>query len=103
MNQRQFVAVVAAFAAGVAVGANWPAIKDKLGPILDNAGDKAGDFYSALARMMSECKEGFEDKMAEKKHPQTKEKSSAETEFMSSLSETVDDEEGADAAQAAKA
>jgi hypothetical protein len=67
-NPGQSAAVVLAFAAGVAVGANWPKIKHSLAPLMNVAGDKFGDVYSAVAQALGEQKEAIEDTRAERRH-----------------------------------
>ena len=67
-QRNQYLALLVAFAAGVAVGANWPQIKKKLAPFLKLAGDKMGDFYAQIAQTISEKKERTEDRMAERKY-----------------------------------
>jgi hypothetical protein len=60
--------LVLAFAAGVAVGANWPAIRTALGPLLETAGNKFDDLYAAVARAFGEQKEAVQDARAERQH-----------------------------------
>ncbi|HXJ77772.1 MAG TPA: hypothetical protein VMS64_03730 [Candidatus Methylomirabilis sp.] len=67
-SQRQAGMLVVAFAAGVAVGANWPAIRKALGPLLATAGDKFDDLYAAVAQALGEQKEAMEDARAERRH-----------------------------------
>lgn len=67
-NPGQSAAIVLAFAAGVAVGANWPKIRKSLAPFMALAGDKFGDVYSTLAEALGEQKEALEDKGAERRH-----------------------------------
>jgi hypothetical protein len=67
-NPSQAAAIVVAFAAGVAVGANWPKIRKSLAPLLAVTGDKFGDVYSALAQIVGEQKESMEDARAERRH-----------------------------------
>lgn len=88
MNEKHLVALFAAFAAGVAVGANWPDLQEKMGPMMQNAGGKMGDFYTAFGRMMGEMKEGFEDRLAEQKQKR-RSAPSPEAAFMSNLSNAV--------------
>src|SRR5262245_8552177 len=67
-SQRQTVMLILAFAAGVAVGANWPAIRHALGPLLAAAGTKVDDLYAAMAQAIGEQKEAFQDARAERQH-----------------------------------
>jgi hypothetical protein len=67
-SQRQAAMLVLAFAAGVAVGANWPAIRQALGPLLAMAGDKLDDIYSAVSQTLGEQKEAMDDARAERRH-----------------------------------
>jgi hypothetical protein len=64
--RNQFLPLAIAFAAGVAVGANWPQIKKQIGPLLEMAGVKLDDIYSQLAEFLAERKERVEDRMAER-------------------------------------
>jgi hypothetical protein len=64
----QSATIVLAFAAGVAVGANWPKIRKSLAPFMAVAGDKFGDVYSAVAQAIGEQKEAMEDSRAERRH-----------------------------------
>lgn len=66
-EQNQFFYIALAFAAGFAVGANWPEIRSKIAPLLDTGTDKFGDFYAYIAQMLGDHKENFEDNMAEQK------------------------------------
>jgi hypothetical protein len=67
-SQRQAGMLILAFAAGVAVGANWPAIRQALGPLLAAAGTKVDDLYAAVAQALGEQKEAFQDARAEHRH-----------------------------------
>ena len=67
-NPGQSATVLLAFAAGVAVGANWPKIRKSLAPFLAVAGDRFGDVYSAVAQAIGEQKETMEDSRAERRH-----------------------------------
>jgi len=60
--------LVVAFAAGVAVGANWPTIRVALAPLLATAGSKLDDVYSALAEALGEQKESMDDARAERQY-----------------------------------
>jgi hypothetical protein len=83
----QSAALLVAFAAGVAVGANWPKIRKSVAPILAVAGDKAGDIYSAIAEAIGEQKEAMEDSRAERRHRGRSKKAAAggEQELLASL------------------
>lgn len=67
-TQRQAAMLILAFAAGVAVGANWPAIRRSLGPLLAVAGDKFDDLYATIAQALGEQKEAGQDARAERRH-----------------------------------
>jgi hypothetical protein len=67
-TQRQAGMLILAFAAGVAVGANWPAIRLALAPLLASAGSKIDDVYSALTQALGEQKEAMDDARAERQH-----------------------------------
>jgi hypothetical protein len=85
-NPSQAAAIVVAFAAGVAVGANWPKIRKSMAPLMAVAGDKFGDVYSAVAQIVGEQKESMEDARAERKHRRrTKATPGAEQELLAGL------------------
>lgn len=86
-TQSQFATILLAFAAGVAVGANWPKIRKSLEPLMAVAGDKFGDVYSAMAQAISAQKESLEDSRAERRHRArtTKSAPSDEPELLASL------------------
>ena len=67
-NPGQSATILLAFAAGVAVGANWPKIRKSLAPFMAVAGDRFGDVYSAVAQAVGEQKEAMEDSRAERRH-----------------------------------
>ena len=67
-SQQQAGMLILAFAAGVAVGANWPAIRLALAPLLATAGTKLDDVYSALTQALGEQKEAMDDARAERQH-----------------------------------
>jgi len=67
-SQRQAGMLSLAFAAGVAVGANWPAIREALGPLLAAAGTKVDDLYAAVAQAIGAQKEAVQDARAERQH-----------------------------------
>jgi hypothetical protein len=67
-TQRQAGMLILAFAAGVAVGANWPAIRLALAPLLASAGSKIDDVYSALTQALGEQKEAMDDARAERQY-----------------------------------
>ncbi|PTY03407.1 hypothetical protein DB346_05865 [Verrucomicrobia bacterium LW23] len=56
-----------ALAAGVAVGANWQAIKKGATPVLAKTGEVIGDVYAVIGQVIAEQKETIEDAIAEKK------------------------------------
>lgn len=85
-NPSQSAAIVVAFAAGVAVGANWPKIRKSLAPLMSIAGDKVGDVYSVVAQALGEQKEAMEDSRAERRHrKRTKTSSGAEQDLLANL------------------
>ena len=85
-NPGQSAAIVLAFAAGVAVGANWPKIRKSLAPFMAVAGDKVGDIYSVMAQAVGEQKEAIEDRGAERRHRRrTKAPTGGEQELLASL------------------
>src|SRR5262245_3958532 len=59
-SQQQAGMLVLAIAAGVAVGANWPAIRQALGPLLSAAGTKLDDVYSVLTETLGAQKEAID-------------------------------------------
>jgi hypothetical protein len=83
-SQRQSAAIILAFAAGVAVGANWPQIKRSLGPLMAVAGDKLADVYSVVAEAFGEQKEAFQDARAAGRH-RGRSKPGAEQELLAGL------------------
>jgi hypothetical protein len=85
-NPSQSAAIVLAFAAGVAVGANWPKIRKSLAPLMAVAGDKFGDVYSLVAQAIGEQKEAIQDSQAERRHRRrTKTAAPPEQELLASL------------------
>jgi Sec-independent protein translocase protein TatA len=85
-NPSQSAAIVLAFAAGVAVGANWPKIRKSLAPLMAVAGDRFGDVYSAVAQALGEQKEAMEDARAERRHrSRSKSAQAPEQELLASL------------------
>jgi len=67
-SQQQAGMLVLAFAAGVAVGANWPTIRQALAPLLATAGSRLDDVYSALTEALGEQKEAMDDARAERQY-----------------------------------
>jgi len=65
-RQAEILAVLA-FAAGVAVGTNWPKIKKSIGPLLAGVSGKAADAYTGVSKVFSEHKESVEDAIASTK------------------------------------
>jgi hypothetical protein len=84
-NPGQSATVLLAFAAGVAVGANWPKIRKSLAPFLAVAGDRFGDVYSAVAEAIGEQKEAMEDSRAERRQGRRTKKSGSEQELLATL------------------
>ena len=86
-SQRQAGMLILAFAAGVAVGANWPAIRQALGPLLAAAGTKVDDLYAAVAQAIGEQKEAVQDARAERQHRARRRRGapSAENELLTGL------------------
>jgi len=94
-NQKQLLYIFLAFAAGFAVGTNWPEIRKKVAPFLDSGNQKFGDLYAYLAQLMSEQKENFDDRMAEKKSAKKNakeeysKKDTSQTEFVASIAQML--------------
>jgi len=89
-NPTQSAAIVLAFAAGVAVGANWPKIRKSLAPVMAIAGDKFGDVYSVVAQAIGEQKEAIEDSRAERRHrTRSKTKPGTEQELLANLANAI--------------
>jgi hypothetical protein len=87
-NQKQLLYIFLAFAAGFAVGSNWPEIRKKVAPFLDAGSQKFGDLYAYLTQLMSEQKENFDDRMAEKKSKkESSKKNTSQTEFVASIAQ----------------
>jgi hypothetical protein len=87
-NQKQLLYIFLAFAAGFAVGSNWPEIRKKAAPFLDAGSQKFGDLYAYLTQLMSEQKENFDDRMAEKKSKkESSKKNTSQTEFVASIAQ----------------
>lgn len=85
-NPGRSATIVLAFAAGVAVGANWPKIRKSLAPFMAVAGDRFGDVYSAVAQAIGEQKEAMEDSQAERRHRRrTKTAAGSEQELLTTL------------------
>ena len=85
-NPGQSATILLAFAAGVAVGANWPKIRKSLAPFLAVAGDRFGDVYSAVAQAVGEQKEAMEDSRAERRHRRrTKPAAGSDQELLATL------------------
>jgi len=79
-SEMMFFAAGAAF--GAAAGANFPLLKEKLGPLLAaawaGASSAVGDSYADLAKHVAEKVEAVQDAMAEIKH-ETVNEEAAET------------------------
>ncbi len=104
-TQSQFATILLAFAAGVAVGANWPKIRKSVEPFMAVAGDKFGDVYSAVAQALSEQKESLEDSRAERRHRRrthAKAAPSDEQELLASLAAALLKGKGKTAAKPAR-
>lgn len=56
--------MILAFAAGVAVGMNWPKIQKIMGPMIANVTDKSADVFAMASKFFAEQKEAVEDKVA---------------------------------------
>jgi hypothetical protein len=76
-SEMLFFAAGAAF--GAAAGANWPLLKEKLGPLLAaafaGASSAVGDSYADLAKTVAEKVEAVQDAMAEMKESNPSNKS----------------------------
>lgn len=88
-NRNQYLLIIAAFAAGVVVGAKWPVIRKKLEPWANIAGDQLKDVYNTIARFVAEQGENVSDRMAEAKARKRSAKAAgmAGGDFMSTVEE----------------
>jgi hypothetical protein len=72
VTKSEILFFAAGAAVGAAAGANWPYLKEKLGPILAaalaGAGSTIGESYAEAAKQVSEKVESIQDAMAEMKH-----------------------------------
>jgi hypothetical protein len=87
-DKKQQLLILAAFAAGVAVGAKWPHIQKKIEPLLQLVSEYLKDIYGYVARFLAEQSEALADKAAEEKHAKREKSSKAtlgESEFIASL------------------
>ena len=65
-RQTQILTIMA-FAAGVAVGMNWPKIKKRITPLLAGVTGRTADVYAGIAKFFAEQKEKAEDTVASTK------------------------------------
>jgi hypothetical protein len=72
VTKSEMLFFAAGAAVGAAVGANYPLLKEKLGPIiaaaLAGASSAVGDSYAEVAKHVAEKVEAVQDAMAEMKH-----------------------------------
>ena len=61
------LALVAAFALGVAVGRNWPKIKERIKPLLAYLEKQYGDLSFSGLEALARHKEKFEDLISERR------------------------------------
>jgi hypothetical protein len=103
-NRNQYLLLIAAFAAGVVVGAKWPVIRKKLEPWVNVAGDQLKDVYNTVARFVAEQGEAVSDRMAEAKARKrsAKAQSMAGGDFMSTVEKMFAPKAKARPAKAAK-
>ena len=66
-NRQAEVLTILAFAAGVAVGTNWPKIKKYIGPAIAGVSGKAADTYAGISKVFAEQQEKTEDAFAARK------------------------------------
>jgi hypothetical protein len=72
VTKSEMLFFAAGAAVGAAVGANYPLLKEKFGPILAaalaGASSAVGDSYAEVAKHVAEKVEAVQDAMAEMKH-----------------------------------
>ncbi len=56
-----------AFAAGIAIGMNWPKIRKYLKPYMNKMGKKGAMAYASIIKQFAEQKEKLEDTLASAK------------------------------------
>jgi len=66
-NRNSMLPMLLAFAAGIAVGANWPKIKKHLEPYTKKMGEKGAEAYGNMVKFFAEQKERMDDSLAEAK------------------------------------
>lgn len=66
-NRNSMLPILLAFAAGVAVGVNWPKIKKHLEPYMKKMGEKGAKGYGNMVKFFAEQKERMDDSLAEAK------------------------------------
>jgi len=66
-NKNSMLPILLAFAAGVAVGVNWPKIEKQLEPYMKKMGEKGAGFYGDMVKFFAEQKERMDDTLAEVK------------------------------------
>jgi hypothetical protein len=71
VTRSEMMFFAAGAAVGAAAGANWPLLKEKLGPLIAaafaGASSAVGDSYADLAKTVAEKVEAVQDAMAEMK------------------------------------
>lgn len=45
----------------------WPGVREQIAPVVSAAGEKLGDLYASAAQFVTEKKEAFEDRLAQRK------------------------------------
>ncbi|MBE3036608.1 MAG: hypothetical protein IMZ52_01260 [Actinobacteria bacterium] len=66
-NKNSMLPILLAFAAGVALGVNWPKMEKYLEPYMKKMGKKGAESYDNMIKFFAEQKEGMDDALAEAK------------------------------------
>lgn len=45
----------------------WPEVREKIAPVAQVVGEKLGDIYASVAQVVTEQKEAFDDRLAERR------------------------------------
>jgi hypothetical protein len=67
MTQRDWFFIGGGLIAGAVLGASFPALRRQLGPVIMEAGQRAGGVFSALAETVATQMERAEDYAAERR------------------------------------